>query len=170
MSRANLLEMPVVRPIEDDSPFAEQLLPPDFQRQFDYHLRLDVDELSDEVVNGLEDMWPAHRARWLGHYGLTATVEPSERGHEHLVVHDSRESAIAKIPSGLSPADERMWLKTNPALYGRLQTVEERFEENMALFPELEPRTLALPEPIRQTRMSKIATSVAAFAMMTFGR
>ncbi len=164
------MEMPEVAPLKDNNPFVTEVMGFDLETLFEHHLNVDIATLDDEAVNRLDDMWPVHRDRWLGRYGLAATVEPGKRNHEHLVVYDSQNAAITKIPSGLDPADERMWLKTDPALYGRLQTADERFDENMALFPELEPGARALPEPIRQTRMSKIATSLAAFAMMTFGR
>jgi hypothetical protein len=164
------MEMPEVAPFKDDDPFITEVMGLNLEAVLDYHLHVDVATMDDKAVDRLEGMWPIHRDRWLGHYGLTATIEPGERNHEHLVVHDSRTTAIAKIPSGLSPSDERMWLKTNPVLHSRLQTADERFDENMELFPELEPATPAPPESIRQTRLSKIAVSVAAFAMMTFGR
>ena len=135
------MEMPEVAPLGDNSPFTAEVIGFDLETLFEHHLRVDVETLDDEAVDKLGDMWPVHRDRWLGHYGLTAATEPSERDREHLVVHDSRTTAITKIPAGLSPSNERLWLKTNPALHGRLQTVDERFDENVAILFESEQST-----------------------------
>jgi hypothetical protein len=128
------MEMPKVAPLKSDDPFVAEVMGFNLETIFDYHLHVDVTTMDDEAVDRLDDMWSIHRDHWLGRYGLMTAVEPGERGHDHLVVHDSRMTAVTKIPSGLSPSDERMWLKTNPTLHSRLQTVDERFEEDVALF------------------------------------